>query len=125
MRKILFVFVILSLLFLIIKNDSHSFEYDFKYKTIPGSRLVYKDKSVNYDSYFVYDFYSKEYVLTNYSYFNNLDDYYSYFNSVSDDIIDYDESSLMVYSFISEGINNYVDVLNILESDYYNEFEVV
>lgn len=117
MKKIVLCLVVLALVYVGIrgfnsygKEDNYGDKsISFNEKTILGEKLVLKDNTVDYDSYYVVRFFNDNYILHYYNYFDNKNDYINMYRDLGNNIVDYNYNDLMIRSVLETGHMSYYD----------------
>jgi len=117
MKKIILCFVVLVLVYIGI-NSFNNFDNEENYgdkvisfneKTILGKKLVLKNNTVDYDSYYVVRFFNNNYIIHNYCYLDSKEEYFDVYRELSGMIVDYNYNDLMIRSVLETGNLSYYD----------------
>jgi len=117
MKKIILCFVVLVLVYIGI-NSFNNYKREknfgdksvsFNEKTILGEKLVLKNNTVDYDNYYVISFFNGNYIIHNYCYLNNREEYLDVYRELSNVIVDYNYNDLMIRSVLGTGNLSYYD----------------
>ena len=134
MKKVILCFAILVLVYVGInsfnsygKEESYGDNgISFKEKTILGEKLVLKNNTVDYDSYYVVRFFNGNYIIHNYCYFDNREEYIAVYRELSSMIVDYNYNDLMIRNVLETGQMSYYDFyLEYAELINNNSFSVI
>lgn len=117
MKKIILCLVVIALVYVGIrgfnsygKEDNYGDKsISFNEKTILGEKLVLKDNTVDYDSYYVVRFFNSNYIIHNYCYMDNKEEYLNVYSELSSKIVDYNYNDLMIRSVLETGHMSYYD----------------
>lgn len=117
MKKIVLCLVVLALVYVGIrgfnsygKEDNYGDKsISFNEKTILGEKLVLKDNTVDYDSYYVVRFFNGNYIIHNYCYLDNREEYLDVYSKLASKIVDYNYNDLMIRSVLGTGHMSYYD----------------